>query len=249
MARLEAFWEEFWKSFTWIGQTFDKWEKIKKAAEMAVVLILLLTGITVTATDIADAIRPGVPWLFGLVAMYIAWKAGIAWHKTSGPIIWIGNLEPDGQGAFVVSVKNTGLSQVDAYVYAFDFRDKFGVMKPTIASELQLPWSGFNDSTSLKLFGERIGYAFVLQTEKDPESNIVCLTALASGIAHGIGYGPTSVPFLPLNQPVKESEITLTIRVDFYETGDDGKFLMSRPKTFVIVPDESTPAIYRITPK
>jgi hypothetical protein len=248
--RLAAFWEEFWKSFTWIGQTLDKWEKVQKTVGSAIAFFLVLTGITVAITDVADAIRPAVPWLFGFVAMYIAWKAGIAWYKTSGPIIWIGDLEftsrdaGDRKNVAEIRVRNAGRDEIMAFVFVVDVQDNPGKRIDRVPTGEIIPWMGVTAELGapMLLYGDKIAFARVFQIQRQDHGTVLSLCSGGSILLE------------------KHAELLLTIRVDFHtpprraigpavDQPGGGEFLMSRFKTIIVSFDATLPEFVRITRK
>jgi hypothetical protein len=231
-SRLAAFWEEFWKSFTWIDQVLDKREKIQTVIWNLLAIFCFVTGITVRFTDIAEFVRPAAPWLIGAFAMYIAWKAGIAWHKTSGPNIWIGDLDlievkSPGNKKYVrcdIRVRNTGIGEAVASVHQVDVRDKNGKQINGTKTDAAIPWLQVEP---MLIFGERTAFTPVFQIMRQNQKTILSLVAGGWIVLEDQG------------------ELWLTIRVDFYK-GPNGEFIVSNRRTFHIAFDPTLPEWIRV---
>jgi hypothetical protein len=256
MPRPAAWWDEFYKSFLWIGSAAEKSEKVWKIIQLPALAILTALGLAGTLTEWAVAIKPYAPFLLGSAAMLVTWNAAIAWHKTSGPIIWIGPMEFDEERqVFDLPIKNVGTGHVGAYVYAVYLRDKLGKKNPRIGAEFHLPWKGFDSNEPMNLFGERHCLAEIIAIKRGPQSTpgsvFACLELMVAGSSHGSPPGAHLVALYP-SEPVllkDQEEVALTIRVDFYNWGAEGKCLKSKLKTFSIVPDETLGELYRIKSK
>src|SRR5262245_39792852 len=92
MERLRAAWDEFWKSISWLEES----PKVLEFLARLVPFVLIALGIGViqagkSGVEWASQINPLVLHILVLIcAMYLTWHFAIAWHKTGGPIIWLG---------------------------------------------------------------------------------------------------------------------------------------------------------------
>jgi hypothetical protein len=245
--------EEFVKFFVWVGAIATRWDKVK-------IVLAWIVLICPAAATVASNWVSWIPdWSFYLLLLPVAyisvaagWSAAIARQKTMGPIIQIS--EPyynDAMRMFQVDVKNAGNGQVDAYVFAVRVQDKAGTILSRIAQDLPLLWAGY-DEPNFMLFGERHGVAGIMNVWSATRSDEAQIASL-SLILNILSLGRTEreqVYNLSDPAPVKNQvELWLTIRIDFYEVGSEGKFLTSALKRFAFIPDETAPALYRITPK
>jgi hypothetical protein len=240
MSRLAAVWQEFWKSFTWIGSVPDTADKMRKIGGL-LALLIGPAALASTATDWGHIVKPFLPYFLGVSAICIIWKLAIAWEKSSGPIIWIGKPEPDEyQNFFDLRVQNRGHGEVIARVFAQDLCDRRGKRIPRIDDEIEIQWRGYHQGQNMKLRGDKPGIAAILQVDKtNPIAPILNLVIPQPSPATGL------LPLLPgaLRQ-LEKDEVRITFRVDFYD--DKDVFLKNNSKRFSIRPDNKSPMCYRI---
>jgi hypothetical protein len=248
-ARLKSFFEELWKSLWWVESLFDKAEIVGKAIG---VLTLLLPFLGITGGLISALTSTWQPWLaiylVGIPLLYLTWLMAVAWERTKGPIIQIGEFSYDQSWKiFDLKIKNGGAEEVFAKVYAVEILDSKGQRIPRIDSQIPLHWRG-ERYEKFKLFGDRHGICGALQLEISEESMSSKLHLAMPG---GDDFDAIQTTHLlhpgdpiPLD---KQDSFTLTIRVDFLDMDD--RFVKSKLKSFRFIPDKSCAWFYRITSK
>lgn len=235
MSRLTAFWAELWSSMPWIDALAERADKMKKICEL-VALLLPILGIATCFGDWASAVNPWAAIaLVGVGVLYLVWRSAIAWDRTRGPIIWIGEFEFDRYyKMFDIRIKNAGLDEVYAKIYVVDLRDSSGKRIPRIDHQWPAHWRGMEGDKCL-LFGDRHGTAGVLIAAPDPRHSMCpCLQVAMPGIGR-----PNAVLLYPIEAtPIDQQErVTLTIRVDFCDADD--KFIKSKLKTVTVIPPDA----------
>src|SRR5438876_11871659 len=99
MRRLAAFWREFVDSFGFLGKAVDAWGRFGRFILILLTLLLTALGTVTKGKEVnwLEWLQPWSPYVFVVLGAIVVWKAGRAWEKTFGPIIWIGNMEIDEQ--------------------------------------------------------------------------------------------------------------------------------------------------------
>jgi hypothetical protein len=246
-SRFAAFWEEFWKSISWTTEIPEKSEKLKKGVPF---VLWLLAAVGYGTKDVIWAswwpwLEPWSPLLLVAVVWFVAWKAGIAWYKTQGPIIWMGEIETDESYRFFeFFLENRGKGEVFADVYATDLRDGSGRRVPIIDGEMKIHCRGYYTGDKVKLFGDKHVIVAPLQVHNGNESGTAHLRLVNPGDKPNFWVAPL-ISHVPT--PLKDQhELSLSIRVDFFD--EQNKFLTTRTRRLVIVPDEKQSLCYRVLP-
>jgi hypothetical protein len=230
--------QELRKSFGWVNDFPDKFEKLKKQAQF---LLWLLAAIGYSVKDLSWAtwwpwLQPWSQIVLAGVVWFIAWKVAIAWFTTAGPIIWLAEISIDENYLMLdLRVKNQGLGEVIAHIYAVDVRDAKGRRIPVIDSQIEVHWRGLKGEEKMLLYGDKHGIAGVLQVQRNSVSAPVLLLTTP---AHS-GDVPGIYRVVPLTQQCplgRQEELRLTLRIDFRDEYDD-KCLKTKTVVVSVVPD------------
>jgi len=236
MSRLNAFWEEFLKSFHWVEKAAGKIDYVQKIIGYAWPLLGLLG---ITAAIVSRAFQPFMPYCIDMMILYLVWKVAIAWDRSAGPIIWIGKPEFDKEhSVFDIRIENRGHGLVYAYGYITDLRTSNGDRPIGVISELQLNWFNLDAGKEMSLYGTRHGTLFL------------------ANVVHDAGRIPSLALFvrdkkddriLPLYNAVpleKQLDIHATLDIRFYDT----KYTPIKSKVikYIFTPDSESFTSYKI---
>jgi hypothetical protein len=255
MSRFAAFWEEFWKSISWTTDIPEKSEKLKKVVPF---VLWLLAVIGYGTKDVSWAswwpwLQPWSPLLLAAIVWFVAWKAAVAWYKTRGPVIWMGGIEPvEGYRFFQFRVENQGGGVVIVHAYATDLCDRHGTRIDRIDDEKEVHYRGYTATEKVKLFGDKHVHAAFLQVNREGDPELAQLILISPGNDRGTWGVDRLVTHR--QTPLKEQhKMYLSLRVDFYDCDESkgdvqGKFLTSKTRKVVIIPDKRQPLLYRVRP-
>ncbi|HEV3383228.1 MAG TPA: hypothetical protein VG097_00355 [Gemmata sp.] len=250
MHRFAAAWNEFWNSLTWIGKTAEWWEKLGKVIwPFLFILGLALFGaqeipkLQEVLKERSVELTPYARWLCVIGVVYLLWKAAIAWHKSEGPIIWVGNIEKDDgipplPRVFEFKIMNRGTGQVVARVHATDARDGNGKKLLQIDGEFKLHCRGKGADEQIVLYGDK--HEIIAPFQVGNKENQTELFLIGAGMRDPSGV------FYQLSPIALVDKMIFSIRVDFHDGKSGLPFLKSKSYRIVVVPDKVDPMLYQV---
>jgi hypothetical protein len=92
---MQAFFIELGKLLGWFGEVTGHMERVQRLGPFLVLMLGPAAWGAVSAGWF-QIIDPYVPYLLALTGAIAIWACSVAWERSEGPIIWVG--EPDVEG-------------------------------------------------------------------------------------------------------------------------------------------------------